>query len=394
MQPELPNKPRILVFNLHYLPAFKAGGVVRSLSNITSNLSSKFDFHIVAGDRDIGDTNPFPEVQVRQWHSNDDTKVFYLNTSLVSMSQLIALIKGVNPDLVYLNSFFDRRFTFKVLLARRLGFISTPVILAPHGEFSPGALRLKARRKRLYFYLSRFIHLYTGLNWHASTSREHDDIRRALPYVRESQISIAMNMAKKVQPEDIDPKQPISSAALSVCFLSRIAPMKNLDFAIRALSLARSEVKLSIFGPIEDFDYWNQCKLLIEALPSNISVEYHGPVHSDDVHSVLRNHSVFFLPTRGENYGHVIHEALLAGLPTLISDQTPWRDLEAAGVGWALPLESPSNFARKIDEISSWSADKRSIVSTRAAEYGQSISSNQDAANSTVTMFVKAIRAQ
>src|SRR3546814_17574361 len=35
----------------------------------------------------------------------------------------------------------------------------------------------------------------------------------------------------------------------------------------------------------------------------------------------------------GENYGHVIAEALEAGLRLLISDQTPWRGLAEAGVG-------------------------------------------------------------
>ena len=50
---------------------------------------------------------------------------------------------------------------------------------------------------------------------------------------------------------------------------------------------------------------------------------------------------LFFLPTRGENFGHVIAEALSVGTPVLISDQTPWRKLAAVGLGHDLPLAVP-----------------------------------------------------
>jgi glycosyltransferase involved in cell wall biosynthesis len=46
------------------------------------------------------------------------------------------------------------------------------------------------------------------------------------------------------------------------------------------------------------------------------------------------------LPTYNENFGYVILEALLAGCPVILSDQPPWRDLEARQVGWTIPLAS------------------------------------------------------
>ena len=60
-------------------------------------------------------------------------------------------------------------------------------------------------------------------------------------------------------------------------------------------------------------------------------------------HQIAKNH-LFFLPTLGENFGHIILEAFCAGCPVLISDQTPWRDLEEKGVGWNLPLDQPELF--------------------------------------------------
>jgi glycosyltransferase involved in cell wall biosynthesis len=57
---------------------------------------------------------------------------------------------------------------------------------------------------------------------------------------------------------------------------------------------------------------------------------------------------MFFFPTRGENYGHVIAESLSVGTPVLISDQTPWRELSSDGLGWDLPLEAADIFLEKI----------------------------------------------
>ena len=70
---------------------------------------------------------------------------------------------------------------------------------------------------------------------------------------------------------------------------------------------------------------------LIAGLPSNVRVAYGGVVAPDEVTAVLRRHHLFFLPTHSENFGHVIVEALAAGRPALVSDRTPWTDLEAAG---------------------------------------------------------------
>ena len=100
----------------------------------------------------------------------------------------------------------------------------------------------------------------------------------------------------------------------------------------------RGRITFNIFGPLEDMAYWEKCRRIIEKLPANIQGHYQGILDHDEVIRVMAMHDLFFLPTHGENFGHVIVEALAAGCPILISDQTPWRDLEKEGVGWDLPL--------------------------------------------------------
>jgi glycosyltransferase involved in cell wall biosynthesis len=60
---------------------------------------------------------------------------------------------------------------------------------------------------------------------------------------------------------------------------------------------------------------------------------------------------LFFLPTLGENYGHSIAEAMLSGVPVLIADTTPWRDLTALKLGADLPLNNPKAFADFISTL-------------------------------------------
>ncbi|MNF89332.1 Glycosyl transferases group 1 [compost metagenome] len=95
-----------------------------------------------------------------------------------------------------------------------------------------------------------------------------------------------------------------------------------------------------------------------------------------EVQKVFSQYDLFFFPTRGENYGHVIAESLSVGTPVLLSDQTPWRDLEPQGLGWDISLASPKVFAEKIDQFASLEFDvrllQRSVVQAQAIKLLQS----------------------
>jgi len=105
----------------------------------------------------------------------------------------------------------------------------------------------------------------------------------------------------------------------------------------------------------------------------------------------MRGHDLFFLPTRGENFGHVIHEALNAGLPVLISDRTPWSGVTAAGAGWALPLTAPEPFVRVIEQVAALDAPSRDALGRRAAAYGRDNGLDASAVADNVRLFTGAL---
>ncbi len=388
------SQPVILTFNKFYLPGYRAGGPIRTLANMVDRLGDSFDFRIVTLDRDAGDTTPYPGIEMRTWRPIGKGHVMYLSSEQVTVSLLTRIAREVNPDVVYLNSFFDPIFTQRMLWARRFGRLPPyPFILAPRGEFSAGALQLKRAKKMAYLQVTRLLGLYRHLTWQASSQYELADIRRNLSFVQVGDIVEAINLPPSVGEDEVStaPSFRKEGTPLRVCFLSRISPMKNLDFALQALAQVKSEVVFTIYGPKEVREYWEACEALISALPVNIRVCYMGELVPREVKAALSQHDLFLFPTRGENYGHVIHEALGAGLPVLISDQTPWSDVVKRKVGWVHSLADPVIFANSIDEFASQAPAHVMEVKRRAMAYAKECAVKAEALENNINLFTRAL---
>jgi glycosyltransferase involved in cell wall biosynthesis len=349
----IPSKKRlvILTFADYYLPGYRAGGPIRTLANMVARLSDRYRFLLVARDRDFGDEYGYPGIVSDRWTDQGTARVLYCSPDGLQPVRLARLLRHVNFDVLYLNSVFSPRFTILPLLLMRCGILPPkPVVLAPRGEFSPSALRLKAWKKRPYMAAARVVRLYDRILWHASTEDEVEVIRRHAP-VDEAmgRILIAPNLSAEpaVSLRTASPTKRVGHADL--VFLSRVCRMKNLDGVLRILKGVRGSVTFHIYGPLEDARYWAECEKAIAELPPRVQVHYHGPVPPSKVCTVLAGHQFFFLPTWGENFGHVILEALSAGLPLILSDQTPWQNLQAQGIGWDLPVASQDAFRAVIE---------------------------------------------
>ncbi len=386
------NKPRVLVFSRFYLPGYRGGGPVRTLANIIDRLGEEFEFLLATQDRDLGALQPYTDIVPGEWVRAGHAKIMYLPKSEISVRRLARIISLTAPSVIYLNSFFDPVFTQRVLLARMLSmFGDTPIILAPRGEFSEGALRLKRLKKRVFLRLTTMVGLYSGLKWQASSEQEKRDIVRTLLFVDPVDVSEVMNLPHV--PGGVSPEafwRP-RSRVLRVCFLGRISPMKNLDYALRALGGVRANVLFTIFGPKEAPGYWSECESLMALLPSNVEVSYGGELQPCEVRQTLAQHDLFFLPTRGENFGHVILEALGAGLPVLISDRTPWHALDTRGIGRILSLDDEGRFAKIIDEIAGWPDSRLREVRQRAMNYAEEYAANADLIEAGRKLFLDVI---
>ncbi|NAW34728.1 glycosyltransferase [Halomonas alimentaria] len=376
---------KVLVFSGFYLPGYKGGGPIKTIANLVATTSDAVDYHIITKDRDLGDTSSYENINSNAWSSHGGAKVFYCSSGLRGIVRgWLQVLRG-SHDIVYLNSFFSPFFSFVPLLLCKV--IGRRVVLGPRGEFSLGALSLKAKKKERFIRLFKMLGLNKGVVFQASTEFEKSDIYRALG--DDIDVFVAENIGLLEAPEAVPCKV---FDKLKLVFISRVSPKKNLLYALEALKDVKALVSYDIYGPLEDADYWQQCLNVIAELPENVEVAHKGELTPNQVVPTLSQYDMFFMPTQGENYGHVIAEALCAGLPVLISDQTPWRGLEARGIGWDLPLDDKGAFVQAIEQAHAMSADEYADFRERVLAWAKQKFENPEAIEANKAMFEYALK--
>ena len=378
-------QPKILFFSDWYLPGRNGGGAVTALANLVELLGDEFDFYVFTRDRDSMDMNPYAGVPLNQWVPVGRAQVFY--TSDLSFRNVRRRIREVAPDVVYLGSFFSRM-TVKTLLMRQWGLLpELPMMLAPRGEFGAGALTLKRFRKQVYLNAAVRAGLLRGLQWHASSEFEKELILRRVfrngeRNSAEVQVARTIPSAGVLQNGSSHSKPEKQAGRARLVFLSRIARNKNLRFALELLESVPGSVDFDVYGPAEDAAYWAECSDRIRTLPRDVRVNYFGPIPYEAVPRTLAQYDFFVLPTLGENFGYVILEALSAGCPVLISDQSPWRNLQALGVGWDIPLSQGDRWRGVLHECVEMEPRRYRTISERArsfsSEWASSIAFRQE----------------
>lgn len=249
--------------------------------------------------------------------------------------------------------------------------------MSPRGEFSPGALAIHPRRKKIYISIFRKLGLHRRVIWAASTEIEECDIRRE--FDRDGKMNCKIMLACDIPAAsipDIPRTRKKRAGELRIVLISRVSRKKNIDTAIRLLQGIPGKVVFNIVGPIEDQTYWEECQKEISALPKSAAVNYLGYATHEEVLEHFASHDLMFFPTHGENYGHVIFEALAMGCPVLISDQTPWRNLEAAGVGWDISLNHPERFREALQRCVDADDEWLRLMSERAKQFACARSSD------------------
>jgi glycosyltransferase involved in cell wall biosynthesis len=373
----------------YYLPGYKAGGPIQSLANMVDRLGDEFQFKIVTANRDFDDIKPYPGIKANNWNRVGNADVFYMSQKKRSLRGFKKILCSTEYDVLYVNSFFSPHFTIEPLMLRRLRLIpNRPLVIAPRGEFSPGALGFKSLKKRVYLWAAKAFGIYHGAVWQASSEIEEADIRRWFGKV--VPVAIAPNLPPVVHSADeLPPKNEKNKGCVKIVFLSRISRKKNLDDALKMLKRLKGKVDFNIYGPIDDKAYWTECQKIIGGLPENVEVRYCRSVEHDKVGVVMREHDFFFLPTLGENFGHVILEALCAGCPILISDQTPWLNLEEKGVGWDLPLSKPEMFQDVLQRCVDMNNDEYVKWSERAKSYGLQVTKHDGVVEQNRKLFYR-----
>lgn len=330
-----------------FLPGYLAGGPIQSIAALTQHLKDEFEFRIITADTDFKAPEPYRSVKADMWTTYAGRNVYYISRAHLNKENIAGLINDTPHDILYLNSMFSKFFAVIPLLLKKKGLISSRMVLAPRGMLSDGALQTKSLKKNIFLALGKMASLFKGLTWQSTSPQETKEIRKRIG----STVTIkeASNLPNTPMHQHGIEKQ---AGELKLCYVARICETKNLAFAIEVLkSGIEGSVALDVYGPIEDPAYWEQCQASAKQLPSNIHFSYRSSLHPQDVSKAICDHHALFLPTHNENFGHAMVEAMLCARPIVISDQTPWRQLQQERAGFDISLGAPEKFRYAINEL-------------------------------------------
>jgi glycosyltransferase involved in cell wall biosynthesis len=241
-------------------------------------------------------------------------------------------------------------------------------------------------KKKLYFKIAKLTNLYNNIKWHATSTLEKEDIEKI--FGKNLNIKIANNQTLDYASFTYKKTVIKKKNELLIVFISRIHPKKNLLYALNVLKEIKGFVIFDIYGPIEDKIYWSKCLDVIKKMSPNIVINYKGLLKHEEVFNVFNRSHVFLFPTLGENYGHVISEALISGCPVIISDQTPWRNLSEKQAGFDIPLSEEKVFEEVIQKYIDMSESEYYISSKFAFNFALDQSNQKKNIIDTTELFL------
>jgi glycosyltransferase involved in cell wall biosynthesis len=217
------------------------------------------------------------------------------------------------------------------------------LVISPRGMLEDWAVRRSRWRKALAWRVFEQRSFAQAALLHATGEPEAARLR-----------TLGFRQPIAMIPNGVDPPpaNPAPRAALEarfpalagkrwVLYLARLHPKKGPLELVAAWSrlpeAARAGWHLVLAGP--DLDgYGAQVAREIEACGVESSVTLTGMLAGDAKDAALAHASLFVLPTRSENFGIAVAEALAAGLPVITTRAAPWPQLEREGCGWWIGL--------------------------------------------------------
>lgn len=378
---------KILIFVDWFEPGFKAGGPIQSCRNLVESLGDDFDFYLVTGDRDFGDEEPYSGISFNTWIDyKGKAKVYYVEGNKPSVALVKKLVNEIKPAVVYLNNMYSVGFSQIPLLAMYIIKPLPKIVLAPRGMLQEGAVKQKYLKKIVLLTLLRYSGIPKKIVFQATDQQEAADVRKFFPNAKD--VMLVGNIPDlKLTIRNKEQKQ---KGELKAVFLSRIQAKKNLHFILELLlecSDPGENISLDIYGRPENEGYWADCVKLMNQAPSNVKITIKGPVNHDKVLETLSGYHLFILPTLAENFGHAIFEALKVGTPILISNNTPWLNIESRGGGWDIPLHNKEKYLEAIKTMVNMDNEQFRKMSDNAAKIADDYLKKNDFTTDYIKLF-------
>ena len=342
---------RICLVSSSFYPATFYGGPISATWDLSRKLAEKGVEMYISTTNANG--NSRLKVKANKFIQQED-KLFvkYYHEQLINRCSL-AFLFGIWTDIKQANVIYIQYlFHYTVLLSLLFSIIQgKEIVICPRGSFSSFTFSNKLSLIKA-LWVKLFIKPFCkSINWHASSYLEENDIKRRLPNARVDIINDGVDFASfqdfKEYTKDVLLEKYTNAQFnhISNIFFSmgRLHAIKAFDVLIDAFALFIKEdknAKLIIAG--DDDGVGEELKQQIIDLKLQDSVFLIAAIGFEDKKTILNNCDYFTLASEFESFGIVIAEALSCGKPIVLSNKTPWRNLEINKCGILVDNEKNS----------------------------------------------------
>lgn len=243
-----------------------------------------------------------------------------------------------------------------------------PYIVSLRGTMYPQALQINHFVKSLFRKLFQDRDLLNAACIHA-TCEDELNFYRQLGF--KNPVAVIPN---SIDISSINEPTYIRKDIFTIGFLGRVHPRKRVEKLIYSLKYLKENgvnAKLKIIGA-DDPEYEAFLRAETKDLGLLNDVEFTGFLVGDEKEAAISSLSVLGCASDFENFGNMVTEALVRGVPVMATKGMPWQCLEAARCGWWVENNQDSlnktllNIARlSEEELREYSLNGRKLIKDR-----------------------------
>lgn len=243
-------------------------------------------------------------------------------------------------DIIHIHSVF----CYPTHLASRLAKkYKIPYIIRTIGQLYPWCLKNESKLKKLfYFKIMEKNNLEKADALHFTTEDEKKNLGLWVNYKSSFILPLGIEKSKKLNKREFKKSFPEISNKKIILFLSRVDPKKGLEKLIPSISnlLKKQKDLVLVIAGNGRKDYINKLKDLIRRYDLQKKIIFVGSVKGKNKNLLLQNSNLFILPSKSENFGISVIEAMQAGLPVAISDKVGIKEeIKKSDAGLIFPLK-------------------------------------------------------
>jgi len=254
--------------------------------------------------------------------------------------------------------------------------LNKKIIISPLGATEPWAMSQKKFKKKIAWHLYQKQILQKADYLHATSQLEKLHLREL--GIKTPIVVIPHGI------EVIEIKKKLNKIKKAV-FFSRIHEKKGLLELINSWKIIDNKNwVLDIYGPTSNDVYLTKVKNLISELHLDDVIKIYDPVYDIDKKvEVMSSSDCFVLPSKSENFGLSIGEALSYSIPVLTTTATPWLDIEKTNSGIIFEF-SQNNLTKSLKKM----LDKNDQELLKMGENGKELIKNNYNFNNLIRDYI------